>query len=139
MNCTKTDLGYRCQHRPGECGPELSVEQIDTRPRKAAETAPLVKIEDERPYGKGSGHCFYCPSLIGQPHADDCALYTKTVLVRMVVIYPIEVPNHWGREDIESHRNDGSWCGDNAINELTGLPEDYVCQHSVFTLVEDEK
>lgn len=25
MNCTKTDLGYRCQHRPGECGPEIDI------------------------------------------------------------------------------------------------------------------
>lgn len=101
-------------------------------------SAPAVKLEDERPAGKGSGKCFYCPSFIGQPHADDCVLYTKNVLVRLVVTYPVEVPNSWDKKMIEFHRNEGTWCGDNAIEELQELPDDYLCQHSTFTLVEEQ-
>lgn len=99
---------------------------------------PIVKKEDERPAGKGSGHCFYCPSKIGKPHAKDCVLYTKTVTIRMIIEYPIEVPNAWDKDRIEFHRNESSWCVNNAIDELQELDKENGCFCGVtkFELVE---
>lgn len=98
---------------------------------------PIVKKDDERPAGKGSGHCFYCPGKIGKRHAEDCVLWTKKVLVRMTVEYPREVPMFWTQNNIEFHLNEGTWCGDNAVDELQELPDDYVCQHSEFKYIKD--
>lgn len=83
-----------------------------------ANIPPLVTLEDERPAGKGSGRCFYCPSKIGDRHALDCVIFTKKVIVRMTVEYEVEVPHSWGKDMIEFHRNDGTWCCDNALDEL---------------------
>ena len=62
--------------------------------------------------------CFYCRQLIGGNHKHDCILINKKVKVRLTVEYEVEVPNYWGKENIEFHRNDGVWCSDNAISEL---------------------
>lgn len=45
----------------------------------------------------------------------------KTAKVRMVVEYDVWVPDSWDKHDVEFHRNEGSWCADNAIEELQGL------------------
>ena len=78
----------------------------------------IVTKEDERPAGKGSGHCFYCPSKIGEEHAKECVLRKRKVIIRLAVEYPIEVPESWTKEQIEFHRNESSWCKDNALDEL---------------------
>lgn len=62
--------------------------------------------------------CFYCHQPVGGAHEKDCVLINKRVMVKMTVIYAIEVPEHWSKENIEFHRNRGSWCADNAISEL---------------------
>lgn len=98
---------------------------------------PTVKEEDERPNGKGSGKCFYCTALIGEYHDGKCPLWKKQMLVRMTLEYPVEVPNYWTKEDLEFHRNEGTWCGDNAIQELKNLPEETVCANAKFEYVKE--
>lgn len=62
--------------------------------------------------------CFYCQQEIGAEHKDDCVLINRKVRIRMTVEYDIEVPAHWDANQIEFHRNEGSWCADNALKEL---------------------
>ena len=42
----------------------------------------------------------------------------KKVLVKMTVTYPVEVPSHWDKQDVEFYRNEASWCARNALDEL---------------------
>lgn len=57
----------------------------------------------------------------------------------MVVEYDIEVPASWGKYNIEFHRNEGSWCASNALDELAELCGDdgCLCNHAAFELVTD--
>jgi hypothetical protein len=71
--------------------------------------------------------CFYCQRALGDEHKTDCVLISKKVKVRMIVEYEIKVPNHWGKEDIEFQRNEGSWCASNAMEELEGTFDDTSC------------
>lgn len=79
-----------------------------------------------RPLGP-PGHCTYCGAVLGSLHKVDCALISKKVLVRMTVEYEVDVPFHWGKEEVEFHRNEGSWCADNSIEELERLAQDKGC------------
>lgn len=65
-----------------------------------------------------SEHCFYCRQELGEEHLDTCVLINKKVRVRMTIEYDIQVPASWDEFDILSHRNEGSWCADNAAHEL---------------------
>lgn len=67
--------------------------------------------------------CFYCQQAIGEPHKPECVLIHKMVKVRMTIEYGIEVPADWDKDQIEFHRNDGSWCSDNALDELKEVSE----------------
>lgn len=58
----------------------------------------------------------------------------KTVIVRMTVEYPVDVPSDWEKYDIEFHRNEGSWCASNAIDELQELG-DCICSYTEFAYV----
>jgi hypothetical protein len=44
----------------------------------------------------------------------------KTVRVRATVEYDLQVPESMSKEDIEFHRNEGTWCGDSLVEELQG-------------------
>jgi hypothetical protein len=69
------------------------------------------------------GTCFYCRRAIGEAHAENCVLVNRLVRIRMTIEYVVDVPAHWDKHDIEFHRNDGSWCCDNAFDELNELHE----------------
>jgi hypothetical protein len=77
----------------------------------------IVTEKAQRPANM-NGCCFYCGQPIGTEHKGDCVLINKKVNVRLTVEYEIEVPAHWGQDQIEFHRNEGSWCSSNAISEL---------------------
>ena len=62
--------------------------------------------------------CFYCHQMIGDDHLGTCVLIQKTVVVRMIIDYEIRVPACWSAHDVEFHRNLGSWCANNAVDEL---------------------
>lgn len=87
----------------------------------------LVTSDDERVANRGSGECFYCNQAIGTEHTWECVTVKRRVKLRMTVEYEVDVPRSWDKDIIESHRNDGSWCANNAIEELRGLSERYGC------------
>lgn len=69
--------------------------------------------------------CFYCHSPVGGVHGAECVLVHRRVVVRLEAKrlgvsheYEIDVPAHWDDYDIEFHRNDSSWCANNALREL---------------------
>lgn len=65
--------------------------------------------------------CFYCGRAIGNYHAIDCATVRRTVTVKATITYEIEAPSTWTPEDIEHHRNEGSWCSSNIVYEIQDL------------------
>lgn len=80
---------------------------------------PTVLVNDDgiRPAGK-PGQCFYCQQKIGHPHKQDCVTVQKKVRVRYSFDIEIVVPHFWTKSIIEFHRNESSWCADNAIRDL---------------------
>ena len=71
--------------------------------------------------------CFCCQQAIGESHKPDCVLIRKTVKVRAVVEYEINVPNGWDANQIEFHRNEGTWCCNNMIDELKAFSDLHGC------------
>lgn len=85
--------------------------------------------------------CFYCQQAVGLFHKPDCVLISKVVTISMHVEYPIVVPADWKAENVEFHRNEGSWCSDNAIGELERFSEAHGClcqTHIAFKYIRDE-
>lgn len=84
--------------------------------------------------------CFYCKALLGGEHKPECVCILKMVTIRMTVEYPVKVPASWTKENIEFHRNEGTWCSDNALAELDALfgedDQDCMCGVSRFELVD---
>jgi hypothetical protein len=83
-----------------------------------------VGEEGVRPAGKPD-ECFYCHSKVGDQHAAECVIRKRTVVVEMTIKYVIDVPEAWDESNIEFHRNESSWCANNARQELLEL-FDYV-------------
>lgn len=75
--------------------------------------------------------CFYCHSDIGAVHDSTCVLVRRRVRVRLAVpgyeplVYSIVVPASWTVKDIEFHRNESSWCANNAIRELKSIDPEF--------------
>ena len=65
--------------------------------------------------------CFYCRQPIGEGHKSTCVLLNKKVKIRMTVEYEVDMPSHWDKGRVEFHRNEGTWCANNAIGELEEL------------------
>lgn len=86
---------------------------------ESVEGWPLVAPNDGgiRPAGPQNA-CFYCRQKIGDPHARDCVMVTKRVRVRYSIELEVEVPHCWDQESVEFHRNEGTWCANNALEEL---------------------
>lgn len=95
---------------------------------EAGEGRYIVTAAAQRPANM-NGRCFYCHRAIGDTHDLTCVLIVRRVRVRMTVEYEVEVPASWDAEAIEFHRNDGSWCANNAISELDAIfgAEDAEC------------
>jgi len=102
------------------------------------ETHIVTKENGPRPAGPPDC-CFYCSRLIGREHAEDCVLRIKTVMVRATTEYPVVVPSHWSKDDIEFHRNEGSWCSSNMIGELQEVFDagDCLCLRTKFEYLGD--
>lgn len=84
-----------------------------------------------RPAGKPD-ECFYCRQKIGSPHNTECVMVTKRVRVRYSFEIEIDVPHCWGVVALEYHRNDGTWCANNALDELAKIPclcPVFKCEH----------
>jgi hypothetical protein len=93
------------------------------------ETPWIVEADDDgiRPAGPPD-RCFYCGVKAGEgkTHLLDCVIRTRTVVVRAQVDYVIRIPESWTAADVEFHRNEGTWCANNGMNEL-----DHIIRHRV--------
>lgn len=98
----------------------------------------IVTKKATRPGGR-KDQCFYCNQKIGDNHKDDCVLLQKTVKVRAIIEYDIKVPAHWKKHNVEFHRNDGTWCSANIIEELETLVENgnCLCQSTKYKFLSD--
>jgi len=68
--------------------------------------------------------CFYCGEPIGGYHKNECVLIKKKAKIRVSVEYEIQVPACWSAEELEHHRNHGTWCGSNILTELDTLDKE---------------
>jgi hypothetical protein len=77
----------------------------------------IVDERSVRPAGKPD-ECFYCQAKVGEQHKSECVLRRRTVVVRMTIEHVIDVPEDWDASNIEFHRNESSWCANNAKADL---------------------
>lgn len=97
-------------------------------------TWTVTKENGPRPAGHPD-ECFYCQQPIGSQHKPDCVLRERTVVVRLTVEYPIRIPEFWTTEDLEFHRNEGTWCSNNLVDDIEKLR--CVCGQSEFKYVRE--
>ena len=81
---------------------------------------PLVDSSDE-------DECFYCLQRIGTPHLQQCVIVTKRVELRVHALlsdtqaftglWQLDVPHSWDADMIEFHKNEGSWCASNILDQ----------------------
>jgi hypothetical protein len=85
---------------------------------------PKVLPDDDgiRPAGEPD-RCLYCGARIGEPHGRDCVVVTKLVRYAVLMdgqkvgVYRRYDPHSWDTQQMEFHKNEGSWCTDNAIED----------------------
>lgn len=96
-------------------------------------TMPLVLSDDDgiRPVG-GPDKCTYCQQKVGEPHKHDCVILKKKVRLKYSFEVEVEMPYSWDESQILFNRNDGSWCADNALDELAKAKEEIGCLCGVF-------
>ena len=96
---------------------------------------PIVHERDDgiRPAGRPD-ECFYCKSKIGSRHAKDCVVVKKKVKIKYIFEIDVDVPHFWTKENIEFHRNESSWCAENALEEISiaANSEGYSCCCHIF-------
>lgn len=105
-----------------------------------SELSKFIVTEKAIRPARPNGACFYCHQAVGQRHESDCVLVSKKVKIRMTVEYTVQEPASWDAHQIEFHRNEGSWCASNAIDELTRFEEekgDCLCSYATFKYIED--
>lgn len=68
-------------------------------PVTESDTRPLIGFHDE---------CAYCRRKIGEQHAVECVVRTRSVVVEMTVRLVLREPEHWTREQVEFHLNGSS-------------------------------
>ncbi len=103
------------------------------------DTFPLVALDHTAPAGKPD-ECFWCGVAIGKPHSRDCVIVTKKVLLKVTINFEVSVPHSWDKENIEFHRNDGSWCANNVIDEFEAEfeqedSEECLCDKAYFEYI----
>lgn len=67
--------------------------------------------------------CFYCGESRGGTHKEDCVIRERTIVVKMSIEYTIAIPEFWTKEQLEFHRNQGTWCSDNGLLEIDNFLE----------------
>lgn len=97
----------------------------------------IVTKKAQRPANM-NGKCFYCHQPIGSYHKSDCVLIVKKVKVKLVINYEVTVPAHWDKSNVEFHRNLGTWCSSNLIEELKKIDKKgCLCPLAEFEYLED--
>ena len=104
-----------------------------------------VKDYGIRPAGSPN-HCFYCSAVKGDEHKVDCVIRSRTIVMKMEVEMVLKVPEDWDKKQCEFHRNEGSWCSSNIIDELKRMDNELgcLCENTKFKFLreateEDEK
>lgn len=87
---------------------------------------PMVTETDIASAGLSS-ECFWCNRKIGRPHAPECVRIVKIVRLRYIFNVDVLMPHSWDKEAILFHRNEGSWCANNALDELEKEGEKNYC------------
>ena len=101
-------------------------------------TWPKVLPNDDgiRPAGP-SDECFYCQAKVREAHAFDCVTIHKKVRVRYIFDIEVEVPYVWDKQQFEFHRNESTWCANNAIDELQAQTQECLCPYFKAEFLED--
>jgi hypothetical protein len=79
-----------------------------------------------RPAGK-KDECFYCKMKVGDYHNIDCVILTKknkySILVDDKVVAKLlwDDPIAWDNDQCDFHKNEASWCVDNALPYIKWL------------------
>jgi len=84
---------------------------------KHTETETVVLARDARPLGKPD-RCFCCGFPAGSKHSAVCVVPQRSIVMEYTFTVVVSVPAHWDTHLIEFQRNEGSWCADNALDEL---------------------
>lgn len=98
------------------------------------ETHEVTLENGPRPAGKPH-LCFYCQQPLLSPHKDDCVLRKRTVVVRMTVEYAIWSPEYEDKDGLEFRLNEGTWCSNNAIDDLSKIR--CICPITTFEYVRE--
>lgn len=98
-----------------------------------------VTPKAKRPATK-ENKCTYCNQPIGNFHKEDCVCISKKIKLKVTIEYETDCPADWDKNQIEFHRNEGSWCADNCLSEI----EEYIeskgiclCSNADFEYIED--
>jgi len=82
----------------------------------------LVDDDGIRPAGKPD-ECFYCQRKVGDTHKEDCVTVVQIVKYAVYVegkqigTFICAEPFHWDESMSHFHKNEGTWCADNAIGD----------------------
>jgi hypothetical protein len=76
---------------------------------------------------------FYCHQPVGGFHMSDCVLVVRKAVITAEVSYEITVPAHWSEDTVEFHRNESSYCADNALGEIEALRKEGHCLCGILT------
>ena len=85
---------------------------------------PLVDPHDDgiRPAGEPDA-CFYCQQKVGTEHKRNCVIVEKLVRLRYSIDVDVEIPYSWDKNMVEFHRNESSWCANNAVDQIQAQVE----------------
>jgi hypothetical protein len=94
---------------------------------KKCDSWPVVLPNDDgiRPAGEPD-ECFYCRSKVGQKHEAECVTVSSYNLYRvltkgskkLVGVYKHYDPYFWTFQECEFHKNESTYCKDNALNGI---------------------
>ena len=95
----------------------------------ATKAWPKVLVDDDgiRPAGLPD-QCFYCQQKVGEPHGAKCVMVVARIQYRVyakidgmekqVGFFARDDPYFWDWTHCEFHKNDSSWCADNALDSI---------------------
>lgn len=122
--------------------------------RKKCESWPVVLVNDDgiRPAGLPD-ECFYCHQKVGQPHTFECVTVTcincygvymedaNSVEISNDPTFTVKVgtytrhdPVSWDDHDCNFHKNEGSWCADNAFDGIEW--NNLIAKNNIDSLIE---
>lgn len=108
---------------------------------RKGDMSETMKIEKNDPGIRPSGNpdeCLYCHFKVGEMHGSECVIVLKMVEYDVLVgnwdgaeatgvkvgTFTRADPYSWSDYDCEFHKNDSSWCADNAVDEIKWLDDE---------------